>query len=479
MRGDVSGDAPHPGAARPLLARGRLVTVDSHPVCAECGLPVAPGDTGYWEHVPAGRPFPRRSRWFAPVTWAGLRGLRSYQEFTERFPWTVTPELCGGAATSEADWAEGTRRLREYQGLLAAARRRRVLRDGENPYLELARVLAAADGLARAPSGLAWPAAGAPAWPAAGAPALSSHGPAPGRDLAWSVPGGLGHVLALPARRRELAALFAWAIPDEGALAVLARHAPLLECGAGTGYWAALLRARGADVLASDLIPPGSTAGGGAGATAGGGAANPVPGDGGANRMAAGVAGNRYHSGRRPWTEVQAASAVDAVRAARTSGRTLFLCWPPFDDDGASYAALRAYGGDVLIYAGGGPGGPTGTVRFHRELELNWHPTEQVALPNWPGLRDRLVVYRRNPARRPLVQRDRCHGCRRFLPAGATGRCDACFARNPPAMALLVNGHRVEYPQEVVDAMPRGLRLAFERSPSLIQPPPPGQPALR
>ena len=160
------------------------------------------------------------------------------------------------------------------------------------------------------------------------------------------------------------------------------------------------------------------------------------------------------------------------MRAARTPGRTLFLCWPPFDDDGASYAALRAYRGDVLIYAGGGPGGPTGTLRFHRELELNWHPTEQVALPNWPGLRDRLVVYRRNPARQPLSQRDRCHGCRRFLPTGATGRCDACFARNPPAMALLVNGHRVEYPQEVVDAMPAGLRLAFERSPSLIQPSP-------
>ena len=49
-------------------------------------------------------------------------------------------------------------------------------------------------------------------------------------------------MLDLPARRRELAALFAWAIPDAGALAMLARYAPLLECGAGTGYWAALLR---------------------------------------------------------------------------------------------------------------------------------------------------------------------------------------------------------------------------------------------
>jgi hypothetical protein len=35
-------------------------------------------------------------------------------------------------------------------------------------------------------------------------------------------------------------------------------------------------------------------------------------------------------------------------------------------------------------------------------------------------------------------------------------------------MALRINGHRVEYPREVVDAMPVGLRLAFERSPSRI-----------
>ena len=432
VRGDVSGGAPHPHAACPLLARGRLVTVDSHPVCAGCGLAVAPGDAGRWAHVPAGRPFPRRSRWFAPVTWAGLRGLRSYQEFTERFPWTVTPELCGGAVTSEADWAEGTRRLRDYHGLLAAARRRRGLRDGDNPCLELARVLSGAD----------------------------SEG---GRELAWSVPGGLGHVLGLAARRREVAALFAWAIPDEGALAVLAGHAPLLECGAGTGYWAALLRARGVDVLASDLIPPGPAA-----PAAAGEADNA---SGGAPR-AGGPDANRYHGGRRrPWADVETASAVDAVRAARTSGRTLFLCWPPFDDDGASYAALRAYRGDSFIYAGGGPDGPTGTARFHQEVALNWHPAEQVALPNWPGLRDALVVYRRNQVRRPLSQRGRCHGCRRFLPTGVTGRCDACFARNPPAMALLVNGHRVEYPREVVDAMPAGLRLAFGRSPSLIKPP--------
>jgi hypothetical protein len=387
--------------------RERLVSVDAHPICAVCGAAVAPAPAGRWVHVPAGRPFPRRSRWFGPVRWPVLRSLTTYRAFTERYPWTVRPELCGGAITGEADWRDGVARLRDYHAALAAARRRRVLGSGENPYLSLVQLLAGGDG------------------------------------RGWAVPGGVASVLDVAARRRELAALFAWAIPDAGALAVLARHAPLVECGAGTGYWAALLQANGVDIAATDLAPPGASG-------------------------ASGASDNKYHDARRrPWTEVRAASAVDAVRSS--PGRTLFLCWPPYDDDDASYATLRAYRGDAPVYVGGGADGPTGTVRFHRELALNWRPAEQAALPNWPGLRDRLVVYRRNPARLPLAARDRCADCGRFIPTGTTGRCDGCFDRRPPAMALRVNGHRVEYPREVVAGMPAGLRRAFERSPSLIR----------
>ena len=378
-------------------------------MCAACGAAAAPAPAGRWVHVPAGRPFPRQSRWFRPIRWPVLRTLPTYAAFIERYPWTVRPELCGGGITAEADWREGMRRLREYHALLAAAGRRPTLAAGQNPYLDLVRVLAGS--------------------------------PGPG----WAMPGGLATVLDLAARRRELAALFAWAIPDAGALALLARYAPLLETGAGTGYWAALLRASGVDIAPSDQTPPGL------------------------GRDHDPAAANEYHNtARRPWTEVRAASAINALRTG--SGRTLFMCWPPYDDDAASYRALRAYRGDVLVYVGGGPDGPTGTVRFHRELALNWRPAEQAALPNWPGLRDRLVVYRRNPGRRPLADRDRCAECRRFIPTGTAGRCDACFARRPPAMALRVNGHRVEYPREVVAGMPTGLRLAFERSPALIWP---------
>jgi DNA-binding NarL/FixJ family response regulator len=179
--------------------------------------------------------------------------------------------------------------------------------------------------------------------------------------------------------------------------------------------------------------------------------------------QSAGVRGagdNRFHGTHRPWTGV---APLDAVRAVRAHpGRALLLCWPPFDDDSVSYAPLRAYLGDVLLYVGDVPGpdgltGATGTTRLHRELALNWTQAEQSALPNWPGLGDRLVVFRGNVVRRRLAQRDRCPGCGRYLPTGVIGRCDRCFRRHPPAMALRVNGHRVEYPAAVVAGRPSGI----------------------
>jgi hypothetical protein len=45
---------------------------------------------------------------------------------------------------------------------------------------------------------------------------------------------------------------YSWAIPDERALNILGKFAPLIEIGAGSGFWARLLRDRGFDILAFD-----------------------------------------------------------------------------------------------------------------------------------------------------------------------------------------------------------------------------------
>jgi hypothetical protein len=248
-----------------------------------------------------------------------------------------------------------------------------------------------------------------------------------------AAPRELWPALDLEERRRELASLFSWGVPNERALQVLAAHAPLLECGAGMGYWSALLRARGVDILAFDAAPPDKSP-------------------------------NAYHrSTRDPWTAIEAHES--AAAAQRHADRTLFLCWPPYDDDASSYAVLRAYRGDKLVFVGEGA---TGSVRFHRELALNWSLEEEVRLPNWPRLRDMLMVYRRSAVRRPLRERDRCFECHRFIPTGAIGRCDSCFERKPAALVLQVGRHRVEYLQEMLDAMPAEHRRALEQSPDRI-----------
>jgi hypothetical protein len=301
---------------------------------------------------------------------------------------------------SEEDWEEGNRRLRAYRERLNALKKRAVLPAGANPYLELLTVL--------------------------GTPQAD-----------WRIPAGVARVLDLGERRRELASLFSWAVPTDAALALIGRHAPIVECGAGMGYWAALLRARGNDVLAYDAAPPGTKR-------------------------------NAFHRNRRPpWTRIDRDNSVSAAR--RHGERTLLLCWPPYEDDAASYATLRTYRGEVLIYIGEPGEGATGSVRFARELALNWTLEEEAELPHWPRLRDRVMVYRRNAERRPLLERDRCFECRRFMPTGAIGRCDICFRLRPPALALRSGKHRVEYPQEVVEKMPPALRRAFERSPNRIR----------
>ena len=246
-------------------------------------------------------------------------------------------------------------------------------------------------------------------------------------------------LLDLAERRRELASLFSWAIPTErGARAACRSYAPLVECGAGMGYWLALLRARGVDAIGYDLKPPGRRK-------------TPI---------------TAAPGGRGP--QIQRQSSVKAARRHRE--RSLVLCWPPYDDDAASYEALRAYRGDVVIHIGERDEGATGSVRFHRELALNWTLAEELELPHWPRLQDRLMVYRRNAQRRPhrrarpLLRVPEVHPYRRHRPLRRVLQASAAGARAAGRTGIASNTRAT-----VVEAMPPALRKAFEASPARVR----------
>jgi hypothetical protein len=162
-----------------------------------------------------------------------------------------------------------------------------------------------------------------------------------------------------PAYRLQLAHRFSYVLPEPHLLQVVRRYSPLVELGAGTGYWTHLLRGMGADVVAYDLAPVG------------------------------GSRENRYHPGVHPWLDVLEG---DARVLAAHSERALFLCWPPAFS--ALWEALHHYAGETVIYVG--DHGPR-TARLaglkQRFRRLQRFPA--LAMDPSPGRPAELSVWRR------------------------------------------------------------------------------------
>lgn len=157
---------------------------------------------------------------------------------------------------------------------------------------------------------------------------------------------------------------YSWAIPTPTALELVASYAPIVEIGAGVGYWASLLRQMGVEVKAYD--------------------SSPLPEE------------NHWHmyADPKPWTEVEKGYSD---KAGHYPDHTLFLCWPPMSDM-ACHAILtyKEAGGKRVIYIGESDGGCTASAEFHDELNENWQETVTLDIPQWAGLHDYLSVWERN-----------------------------------------------------------------------------------
>ena len=143
---------------------------------------------------------------------------------------------------------------------------------------------------------------------------------------------------------------FAWAVPDEAAIACIRRYATqVIEVGAGSGYWAWLMRQAGIDVTAFDTDPPPFT-----------------------------------------WIEVHRGNEHQMLGHP---ARTLFLCWPPWATDMA-FNALALYRGEYVVYVGEWMLG-NADARFFALLAARYEAVDCVALPQWHARADGLTVFRR------------------------------------------------------------------------------------
>lgn len=164
--------------------------------------------------------------------------------------------------------------------------------------------------------------------------------------------------------RQSMVFRYAWAVPNMEAIeAIVALNKPVVEMAAGSGYWAWLLTQAGADVTAYDRTP------------------------------------SKWET---RYLKVKRGTPKKLVEWA---GRdyALMLCWPPYADTCAR-DALEAYTGDTVIYVGEGFGGCTGDNTFHAWLRNKWDAIDTVGIPQWYGMRDRLMIYKRKEVRHVAEQ---------------------------------------------------------------------------
>lgn len=174
-------------------------------------------------------------------------------------------------------------------------------------------------------------------------------------------------------QREKFTKRYAWAIPTVAALECIAKYGPLVEIGAGTGYWAYELRKRGVTIEAYDMFPP----------------------DGSEwtteeEENYEGTQKNWYHRGHTCWTEVL--QGTPEILKTYDPSWNLFLCWPPYNTDMAAYA-LGYHRGDFICYVGEDVGGCNGDRLFWRLLHKLYDEVEREYIPQWPGIHDYVTIY--------------------------------------------------------------------------------------
>lgn len=151
--------------------------------------------------------------------------------------------------------------------------------------------------------------------------------------------------------RERFASEYCCAVPSPEILKLIAEQSPLIEVGAGNGYWAKELAQLGADVIALDT-------------------------------------GLDF---KPKYFEV---SIPDTNLFKSNLHRTLLLVWPSEDLDWPRQL-IADYEWSNIIYIGEWRGGRMANNGFFDELERNYEIANLRQMPRYPGWRDSCYFFRR------------------------------------------------------------------------------------
>lgn len=154
--------------------------------------------------------------------------------------------------------------------------------------------------------------------------------------------------------RGELTKYYSFAVPDPKALAIIKSYGPIVEMGAGTGYWARLLKNIGTNIIAYDR-------------------------------------GESQYGFSKNYFPIKKGTPENLLKIKK---RNLLLIWPCYATSFA-FDSLKSFQGEYFIYIGESHGGCTGDDDFFELLEAEWELVRTHDIPVWYAIHDSLYVYQR------------------------------------------------------------------------------------
>lgn len=155
--------------------------------------------------------------------------------------------------------------------------------------------------------------------------------------------------------REECCNKYSFAVPNKDAIDAIVKYSPIVEIGAGTGYWAKLISEAGGKIRAYDSFD---------------------------------------------WEDLKLGEffpvkkgSFEKVKAA-SKKHTLFLCWSPYNES-LAYDCVKNFKGRFVIYVGEPVGGCTACEKYHAYMNKHFKVVEEVEIPQWEAVHDRLIVWER------------------------------------------------------------------------------------